>query len=406
MDSKIQEFDEELRLLLRRKAAWAELGHMDLDAGVRRGRRRMARNATAAVVSVALLVYGALAGLAAIDRAGQLRPAQTPRNLPARVVARISVPVNSISLAVGDGAVWVASAGYRALTSGEVRAAPTLDTNPTLSLVDLATNQVAPGVQLGSYGSRKPIVIAFGSVWLLDEYGGAILRLDPVTGSLQARIEHVPGITHAVAGEGSLWAFAEGDILRIDPDTNQVMSRLDLRGRTGYQLGFDDCHCWEESRPPWRVGGDLGRAVADPKQLEIVARRPTTVELIEEFTFAGGATWAYAYGEGDPWPSNLLRLDPMTGEVTRAIRVAGAITAIQGDGDDLWVAAGEGSFSPAPDGWSAGSRILRVDARTGEVLATFHVDVAKFLNALAVDGDTLWALASENELLRIGLGTV
>jgi hypothetical protein len=411
MDSNVRDFDAELRLLLRRKAEWAQSGTLDLDAGVRRGRRRMARNATVSVLSMALLAYAALAGIRAIDRAGPLRPAESPDGtspaLQAQVVATITIPANSLTVGTGDGFVWVYSAGLRTQTSGEVPGAPSLDTEPTLSRVDPATNHVAGAVQLDTHMRRNTVVFAFASAWLLDSDGGALVRLDPATGAVQARIDNLPGLItacrggggacHAAEGDGSLWAFVNRNILRIDPGTNEVSSQVAVRD--GY-VGFDSCHCWQDLRPlpqpPWPVG----QVAASPG-----------AELIEELTFAGGAVWAYAYAERDPWPSNLLRLDPTTGEVTRTLRIDGAITSIYGDGNDLWVATGQGSFGPAPnDGWSGGNRIFQVNARTGERLAAFQVEpdspVAKsMVNALVVEGGTLWALASGRELLRIELGT-
>jgi len=402
VDSRVQNFDEELRSLLRRKATSAQLFPIDLDAGVRRGWRRMARNATATFLAMALLAFAALAGMRAVDRAEPARPAQTPGETPpalsARVAARIFLPVFSVSLAVGEGSVWVASAGRQG--SHEAVNVPSLDVPPTLSRVDPATNAVAGTVHLGSYDRWEDVIIAFGSVWLLDSGADVLFRLDPLTGAVQARIDHLPGLTHAVEGAGSIWVMANGSLLRIDPGTNRVTGRVDFGDQNAAHLSYGDGRIWV-------VQAD-GITAVDAATLDVVARSPTIPGGIADVAFAGGAAWAYACAvdESGNCSFEILRVGP-SGGIDRTLPVPADVAAIEGDGDTLWVATSErGQTTKTP---ARGGRILRIDARTGEITGTFDVEpdspIAKSINALAVDGNTLWALGSASELLRIELGT-
>jgi hypothetical protein len=424
MSKHVDELDTVIAAMLRRRAEVTDFQPLVVP-GIARARRRQIRNVAVLMLGATVVAWTAISMVGTYERAPRPRPVGTPPALSARV-AKIPIPVNSVSLAAGDGAVWVASPGLRAPGSDEVASAPSRDVPPTLSRMDTATNRVAATVQLGSYETWEDVVTAFGSLWLLDNGGDAVVRLDPVTGAVQARIEHLSGLTHAVEGDGSLWVLANGSILRIDPATNQMANRLNLGDRDAYHLAFGDGRIWiqtslpgveadawyQMTRPPAAIGDNTnGVAVVDAKTLQVVARSPVVGGTIEDVAFAGGAAWAYACapaGSGD-CSSEILRVEP-TGEISRTVPVAGAITAIEGNGSDVWVATGPGQFGLAPiDGPARGGRILRIDARTGEVMGTFDVDpdapIARALEAMAVDGDTLWALSSSNDLLRIELGT-
>ena len=91
----------------------------------------------------------------------------------------------------------------------------------------------------------------FGSVWAADPNDLDLLRVDPRTHAVIARI-HTGGDTNAFGGDpivnsgaGAVWAIARAPsndgghrVLRIDPETNQVTARVTLPARQA-PLVFD-----------------------------------------------------------------------------------------------------------------------------------------------------------------------
>jgi ABC-type transport system substrate-binding protein/DNA-binding SARP family transcriptional activator/streptogramin lyase len=116
-----------------------------------------------------------------------------------------TVPLGSTpgALAAGERAIWVASP----------------DTGQLL-LVDPRTNRVSHVFPVG--GSPAGVAVGAGSVWVSDT-GGAVARVDPVTGHVQkSRTGGTPaGIAYA---DGAVWVAdsQSGTVWRIDPQTGSV----------------------------------------------------------------------------------------------------------------------------------------------------------------------------------------
>ena len=67
----------------------------------------------------------------------------------------------------------------------------------------------------------------FGAVWANDVGTGELLRIDPRSRRVLARVA-VGGEAFPVAGAGAVWATANGRLLRIDPATDRVTARIGL----------------------------------------------------------------------------------------------------------------------------------------------------------------------------------
>ncbi|HEX2102578.1 MAG TPA: PQQ-binding-like beta-propeller repeat protein [Solirubrobacteraceae bacterium] len=87
-------------------------------------------------------------------------------------------------------------------------------------------------------------VVAFGALWVSDSGRGEIVRVDPGTRKVTARIP-VGGETDLAASHGSLWAVRNrvtvgresGPLLRIDPRTRRIVARIALRTPGGDLVG-------------------------------------------------------------------------------------------------------------------------------------------------------------------------
>ena len=133
-------------------------------------------------------------------------------------------------------------------------------------LASLRTSDTAPAgpkivAKLSPAGGLDQIVAGFGSVWLEDSDSQTLLRMDPATRRVTARIP-LGGAIEMAPGRGVLWVglWRNGttSLLRIDPKTNKVAGSLDPGGarRVGPRRAGDG------QRPtlgPERRGGHAGR---------------------------------------------------------------------------------------------------------------------------------------------------
>jgi DNA-binding beta-propeller fold protein YncE len=66
----------------------------------------------------------------------------------------------------------------------------------------------------------------FGSVWIAENHGDRVARLDAVSGEPIATIEVGQGVIIGHPADGYMWMRTDADIAAIDPDTNTVVARL------------------------------------------------------------------------------------------------------------------------------------------------------------------------------------
>ena len=190
----------------------------------------------------------------------------------------------------------------------------------------------------------------FGAVWVSDTAKGQILRLDPRSRRVLARIP-VGGEAAVTVGAGAVWAFNQrGRLVRIDPATNRVTHRVALRLPNG--------------------------ALLTSREVQIL----------------GGSPWALGL-EG------VLRLNPRDGHVEHFTRLPEAHDEPRfalGSGDSLWVLDRQETFKRYA--LATGRRTGALPVRLPEVIAamptaagpvyiTHEGDVAR---ADAGDGRIAW----------------
>jgi outer membrane protein assembly factor BamB len=104
------------------------------------------------------------------------------------------------------------------------------------ALSDAGRGRNTPAGQGLRLDLRRPLVgqggvvyAGFGSVWAADASTGDVVRLDPRTSAVRARV-HVGGQEVAFdVGAGAVWALDNTQrLLRIDPATNRVSARIRL----------------------------------------------------------------------------------------------------------------------------------------------------------------------------------
>ena len=203
-------------------------------------RRRVRRRRALVAAAVVLAAAGAAIGAVLATEGGHpkrqalsLRPSAV--NLidasTRRVVERVGfgMPVD-----VGDTWSDVAVSGI----SGWVL----LGARQRLLRIDLATKKVTRMVKLPfSPGAR--LLTAAGSVWVTQDFGPGLLRVDERTGKIARRFMFKGEAIGAglAFGAGSLWLTLGSDVARVDPKSGRVLHRFPTGSRW---LVFADGAVW------------------------------------------------------------------------------------------------------------------------------------------------------------------
>jgi hypothetical protein len=193
------------------------------------------------------------------------------------VVARVVLPDRSISAIAADAAaVWV-------VTIGDDGGQPT----GVLVRIDTATNEIAAEIPLGPQvaGYADEVMLGAGAVWVLGvrwfesedaEYGSDLIRIDPVTNEIAARIPI--GGFNMVMGTRDVWVRFPADGVFDKSDERWLWTRVDvLTNEPSEPFEFDDAGLrLVTPNALWSVGYDEQENVRvtrfDPETLQVVAR--------------------------------------------------------------------------------------------------------------------------------------
>src|SRR4051794_29189722 len=184
------------------------------------------------------------------------------------------------------------------------------------------------------------ITPGFGAIWAVDAASGELLRIEPGSDRVLARVP-VGDQAFPATGAGAVWTAADGRLLKIDPRTNRVTARIPL--------------------------GLAARTFA------IVSARP-------------GVVWVAS-------PMELLRIDPRRNVIERRISLEHARFQAIGFAADqqlLYVQRANGV-------------LLLLDAATGARVATTRIHPDGFLMG-AVNGAVVGATAKDVVAVDAGSG--
>jgi YVTN family beta-propeller protein len=252
------------------------------------GRRRRYR---ATSVAVAILLVAAVSGAVALAarQAGLPEPATRPTTT-APVVATIPVQGGPSGVAVGGGAVWVATWGVE--RSRVVR-------------IDPAGNRVVATIAVPR--GQAALAVGAGAVWIASSSDNSVSRIDPATNKVAATIAVDRQPSGIAVAAGSVWVASALDdtVSRIDPASNRVVATIPIPGQgSALSLAAAGGSVW--------VSGSRGLGRIDP-----AGNRVTPVDV---------CCGELAAGAGGLWVANgmdrtVLRVDPATGRVLARIPV-------------------------------------------------------------------------------------
>jgi YVTN family beta-propeller protein len=187
----------------------------------------------------------------------------------------------------------------------------------------------------------------------------------------------------AVAAAGSVWTTnsIERRLVRIDPKTNRVSARIKLKGSFPLGIAWGAGSLWVANR----YSGSVTRV--SPRKNK--ARRTIRV---------GVSPYAIAYGAGSIWVSNeasgtVSRINPKRNKVVKTIRVGGGPNGLVGAFGSIWVAD-----------YRLG-HVIRIDPVTNKVKARIPLDHADWItptaHALWISSETNSVYRLDLQTLRI-----
>ena len=336
----------------------------------------------AAILTLVLLLAGvAVAGRAAVTdepRAGtaSTAPATTasPGSLapvrPSPVVATIGTEGLSSSMAAGAGALWVAGSDQ-------------------ILRIDPATNSVAARIPVVAGGAGPAgVAVGAGAVWVPLAVTGALWGIDPATDKVASKIPlggPLSGSISLSAAGDTVWVACCGEsgtgastsggrLLRVDVRRKRVVADIALNA-SPVAIAADNSAAWVAT-----AGGQV--LMVNPKRNRVTATINAGGPLGFDHTIAVGPSGVWL---ADPFDEQLVRIDPKTKRVMARIP-AGAVTTLAVTGDAVW------ALSPLG--------LVRVDPVEDRVAAIDPSPELRRARHVAADADALWT-AGWNSVSRI-----
>jgi DNA-binding SARP family transcriptional activator len=281
--------------------------------------RRASRRRLALVGVVAAATVAAAALIFVLTRSGT--PAAATIVAPAvvavdpatnHVVASISVGSRPVTVAAGEGGVWV----------GDAR-------DFTVTRIDPATRHVTKVIGIGA--PAIDLAVGAGAVWVATGGFGAIVQVDPKLGTATNTIELgdpgnpvVPAATAVGVTRGRVWVGALDGLVGIDPKSGRQVNRVDLGQAAALQIAAGNGSVWATTF--------ANRA----KRVEASSAQVTTEFYAGTFVFPialdRSAVWVGAGASGQLW-----RIDPVTGVSQGTAHAGTGASAIALGFHSVWV---------------------------------------------------------------------
>ena len=303
------------------------------------------------------------------------------RVAPTRVATGTRAPLPPLAgrrmalLGVGGG-LLVASAvavAVLAVTRDQASARIVAVAPNSLAAINPKTNDVVAAVPVGIRPAS--VLFAHGALWVANLDDETVIRIDPTTKRVTRTIATGNSPGGLVGTQDAVWAIgADGVVLRIDPEVNEVVARIptvkvgSLSGGSaaGVSVAATSTAVWAVS------GGHFS--------VPQVFRIDPETNLARPFVATGNAPTAVAVGFGDLWVSDsfentVTRVDP-AGVVVAPIPVGHGPIAVAVGEDAVWVAD------------SLDDAVVRIDPETNSVVDT--IPVGRSPSSIAVEAGSVW----------------
>ena len=223
------------------------------------------------------------------------------------------------AVAAQGGAVWATSSSARLALLG----------------IDPLSNRITTTVPLPVFPSAV-MSTSDGAVWVASVLDSAVVKLDPVTQQVQARIG-VPRPSRLAAGDGAVWAISlpddapDGRVVAIDPRSEQVVAEVEV-GSQPMAITVGEGSVWVVDEGAQRLQR------IDPGRNALVASIPVGF-LPTGVAVSTGSVWVVSLSAPGVDGPALSRIDPTTNTNLGSISIGhGAPTGVAVAAGSLWVA--------------------------------------------------------------------
>jgi hypothetical protein len=259
-------------------------------------------------------------------------------------------------------------------------------------------------------GMVVAIIVPLALLWPLGERSNETDVGGHDRPAVGGRVELEPGITDAAFADESVWIVGTSGVTRVDAGSDRVLARIDVPGTGDHgRIAAGEGSVWVTA-PDLRGDGSRGNLVRiDPSTNEVVA----TIHVggpIGGLGVGGGWVWVSRPEAG---PGTLFRIDPETNRVVDDVQVGTSPGQPVYAGGYVWVPSTDRSFSnvkvdpgsgrvvdevsgppvsAAGDGslWAIGDdAVVRLDPVSGAIRSTIPIERA---SAVEVDGSTAWVV--------------
>ena len=216
-------------------------------------------------------------------------------------------------------------------------------------------------IEVGHGGG--PLVFGAGSLWVGAWRDGQVVRVDPRSNRVVARLPAGgPNPAGLAVGAGSIWVVHPDtdEVVRLDPGTGRVVARIKL-GPLPFELAPGDRRFLPSlvavgAGAGWVATGRGAMARIDLASNRVVAVIKLPPERPAGIAVAGRSVWVAAGSDG------VARIDAATNRLLGTIRLDHYAERVAVGGGAVWV----GGSTTDPIVEMAGA-VARIDAATGRV---------------------------------------
>jgi YVTN family beta-propeller protein len=205
------------------------------------------------------------------------------------------------------------------------------------------------GQVLGVYQDDRGLAFGDGSLWVADSHG--LVRIDPATNAVAARIAGPPGGDGVVFADGSAWydSWEGGSVSRVDPQTNAIVATIPVGGGPE-GMTVTPGSIWVASHYGWavdRIDTTTNAVVAIPMH-----GPPPPCCGPQEIAATPTGIWV-----GVPSTSHVVRIDPRTNTVVAEISAGVSCGGLAADSSAVWIT----------NGGCGGRSIAKIDPATNAI---------------------------------------
>jgi len=243
---------------------------------------------------------------------------------------------------------------------------------PASAVEELSADELV--VQSEFFIGSEVIGFGFGSLWAVS--GKRLVRIqaaDNKAVEIELKMPHIDSFRGFAFGEGAVWLadISESELLKIDPEANQVVKRIPAPMLSGQgSVGVGEGSIWVVTAQ--NRESTLTRINAASGNVEAKIPLPSAGSGV---AFDFGAVWVTGPSAGE-----LYRIDPSTNHVTTFAKLHGLPGSIATGDESIWVVSDR-------------DRVVdRIDPKTGQLMASIATGIVgpTYGSAIGGGGGYIW----------------